>query len=133
MVTRNTAQRKPRPPRRQNRQNYAKENPNPGYKDVMFLRRFLNERGRAVPSKRLGRNAKFQRKLRIAIQRARFMALLPYAQEHRRVTALISEPSQESDPEQDRTEHSSNVVGDSSSQKIAIAPEGDIDGARMEE
>jgi hypothetical protein len=61
------------------------------------------------------------------------MALLPYAQEHRRVTALISEPSQESDPEQDRTEHSSNVVGDSSSQKIAIAPEGDIDGARMEE
>ena len=48
------------------------------YKDVEFLKRFLNPHGRIIAKKRTGISAKHQRKIALAIKRARFMGLLPY-------------------------------------------------------
>lgn len=50
------------------------------YKDLDLLRRFLTPQGKIMPRKRTGVSAKNQRKLALAIKRARFMGLLPYIQ-----------------------------------------------------
>ena len=49
------------------------------YKDVRLLQRYISERGKIVPSRITAVSAKNQRKLAIAIKRARFLALLPYS------------------------------------------------------
>jgi small subunit ribosomal protein S18 len=49
------------------------------YKDVKLLQRYISERGKVVPSRITAVSAKKQRELTIAIKRARFLALLPYA------------------------------------------------------
>ena len=49
------------------------------YKDVKLLQRFVSERGKIVPSRITAVSAKKQRELAKAINRARFLALLPYA------------------------------------------------------
>lgn len=48
------------------------------YKDIDILKRFLNPNGKIVGKRRSGVAAKNQRKLALAIKRARFMGLLPY-------------------------------------------------------
>lgn len=48
------------------------------FKDVALLRKFLNPHGRILSRKRTGVTAKNQRKLALAVKRARYMALLPY-------------------------------------------------------
>ncbi len=48
------------------------------YKDIAILRRFLTERGKILPSRQTGNNAKQQRMVTRAIKRAREMALLPF-------------------------------------------------------
>jgi small subunit ribosomal protein S18 len=48
------------------------------YKDTGTLQRYLSSFGKIVPRKRSGVCAKHQRKLSLAIKRARFMGLLPY-------------------------------------------------------
>jgi small subunit ribosomal protein S18 len=49
------------------------------YKDVNLLKRFVSERGKMMPSRITAVSAKRQRELAQAIKRARFLALLPYA------------------------------------------------------
>ena len=49
------------------------------YKDVKLLTSFVPERGKVLPRRISGTCAKHQRGLRIAIVRARQLALLPYA------------------------------------------------------
>lgn len=49
------------------------------YKDVRMLSQFVPERGKIQPRRLTGTSAKYQRKLQVAIKRARFLALLPYA------------------------------------------------------
>ena len=49
------------------------------YKDAPTLLRFVTERGRILPRARTGLDAKGQRALRIAVKRARLLALLPFA------------------------------------------------------
>ena len=51
---------------------------NVDYKNVGLLKRFVTERGKIVPSRISGADAKSQRKLANAIKRARYLALLPY-------------------------------------------------------
>lgn len=51
------------------------------YKDVDMLKKFVSERGKILPRRVTGTSAKYQRKLTIAIKRARQMALLPYVGE----------------------------------------------------
>lgn len=48
------------------------------YKDAQFLRRFLSSYLKILPKRRTGVCAKHQRKLAIAIKRARIMSLLPF-------------------------------------------------------
>jgi small subunit ribosomal protein S18 len=48
------------------------------YKDLDTLGKLLTNRGKIFSRKRSGNCAKCQRKVKTAIKRARFMALLPY-------------------------------------------------------
>lgn len=52
------------------------------YKDVELLKDFVSETGKVVPSRITGTKAKYQRQLSTAIKRARFLALLPYSDNH---------------------------------------------------
>lgn len=51
------------------------------YKDVAKLRRYVSERGKILPRRITGTCAKHQRKLTVAIKRARHIALMPYTAE----------------------------------------------------
>jgi small subunit ribosomal protein S18 len=48
------------------------------YKDARVLGNFLSERGKIIPARITGTCAGHQRRLTVAIKRARTMALLPY-------------------------------------------------------
>lgn len=48
------------------------------YKDINVLRRFINDRGKMLPSRQTGNTAKQQRMIARAIRRARELALLPF-------------------------------------------------------
>jgi small subunit ribosomal protein S18 len=48
------------------------------YKDTELLKKFLNPHARMISKKRSGVSAEYQKKLAVAVKRARFMALLPY-------------------------------------------------------
>jgi len=52
------------------------------YKDVELLKDFVGETGKIVPSRITGTKAKYQRQLSTAIKRARYLALLPYSDNH---------------------------------------------------
>ena len=48
------------------------------WKDVATLQKMVSQQGKMYGRKRTGTRSHFQRKLKRAIKRARFMALLPY-------------------------------------------------------
>ena len=48
------------------------------YKDVPTLQKMVSAQGKIYGRKRTGTKAHFQRKVRRAVRRARFLALLPY-------------------------------------------------------
>jgi small subunit ribosomal protein S18 len=48
------------------------------YKDDVVLRKFISSYGKIVPRRRSGVCAKHQRKLALAIKRARIIGLLPF-------------------------------------------------------
>jgi small subunit ribosomal protein S18 len=48
------------------------------YKDPNFLLKFVNEQGKILPRRLTGNSAKFQRKVAIAIKKARHLALMPF-------------------------------------------------------
>lgn len=54
------------------------------YKNGDQLRRYLTDRGKIRPRRKIGTCARHQRELALAIKRARHLALLPYAPEHLR-------------------------------------------------
>jgi len=53
------------------------------YKDIDTLRDFIGENGKITPARLTGTRAIYQRQLGTAIKRARFLALLPYSDQHR--------------------------------------------------
>jgi small subunit ribosomal protein S18 len=55
------------------------DSPKIDYKDVKLLQRYVSEKGKIVPARITAVSAKKQRELAVAIKRARFLALLPYA------------------------------------------------------
>jgi len=61
---------------------------NVDYKDVARLRRYLSDRGKIEPRRKTGTCAKHQRRLTIAIKRARHVALLPFTAEHIRESGI---------------------------------------------
>ncbi len=50
------------------------------YKDIQTLKKYVTTRGRILSPAKTGVSAKCQRKLALSIKRARYMALLPFAQ-----------------------------------------------------
>jgi small subunit ribosomal protein S18 len=48
------------------------------YKESDFLMSFVNEQGKILPRRLTGNSLKYQRKVAVAIKRARQMALLPF-------------------------------------------------------
>ncbi len=48
------------------------------YKDTRQLRYFITERGKIIPRRISGNCAKHQRKITLAVKRARHLALMPY-------------------------------------------------------
>jgi small subunit ribosomal protein S18 len=57
---------------------FAIDNVQPDYKDVQRLRRLVSDRAKIEPRRKTGASAKNQRRLSLAIKRARHMALLPF-------------------------------------------------------
>jgi small subunit ribosomal protein S18 len=52
------------------------------YKDLAILKQYITETGKIVPSRITGTKAFYQRQLSSAIKRARYLALLPYTDQH---------------------------------------------------
>ena len=52
------------------------------YKDISSLKGHLTETGKMVPSRITGISAKVQRRLNKAIKYARYLALIPYCDNH---------------------------------------------------
>ncbi len=48
------------------------------YKDPAFLVQFVNDQGKLLPRRITGNSLKYQRKVAIAVKRARHLAMLPY-------------------------------------------------------
>jgi len=48
------------------------------YKDPDFLMQFINDQGKILPRRITGNSLKYQKKVAIAVKRARHLALLPY-------------------------------------------------------
>lgn len=52
------------------------------YKDIELIKSFLTETGKIIPSRNTGTKARYQRQLSTAVKRARYLALLPYCDQH---------------------------------------------------
>jgi small subunit ribosomal protein S18 len=52
------------------------------YKDLDLLAPYISETGKVVPSRITGTSARYQRQLATAIKRARYLALVPYTDQH---------------------------------------------------
>ena len=53
------------------------------YKQVDLLKDFIFENGKIIPARITGTKAHYQRQLATAVKRARFLALLPYTDQHK--------------------------------------------------
>jgi small subunit ribosomal protein S18 len=60
------------------------------YKEPDKLRTYLSDRAKIVPRRRTGTCAKHQRRLAVAIKRARHLALLPYVPAHMRKVGTVT-------------------------------------------
>ncbi len=69
--------------RKKRSRNLAKEGKKIDYKDIELLSQFITERKKIMPRRSTGLNAQEQRKVALAIKRARFMALIPYTVLHK--------------------------------------------------
>ncbi|NNJ65552.1 MAG: 30S ribosomal protein S18 [Xanthomonadales bacterium] len=52
------------------------------YKDIATLKQYVGESGKIVPSRITGTKARYQRQLATAVKQARYLALLPYTDNH---------------------------------------------------
>ena len=58
------------------------------YKQVDLLKDFISENGKIIPARITGTKAHYQRQLATAVKRARFLALLPYTDQHKKFWSL---------------------------------------------
>jgi small subunit ribosomal protein S18 len=68
---------------RRKKMNHAEHEANIDYKDVGFLKNYISETGKIVPSRITGTSARAQRQITMAIKHARLLGLLPYCDSHR--------------------------------------------------
>lgn len=74
------------------------------YKDVNTLRKFINDRGKILPSRQTGNTAKQQRMIARAIRRARELALLPFVVREMSAERREFQPRRPREYNQDRYE-----------------------------
>jgi small subunit ribosomal protein S18 len=86
------------------------------YKEVNILRRFINDRGKILPSRQSGNTAKQQRMIASAIRRAREMALLPF------VVTEMSAERREYAPRRERSYRRDDAPQAAPEQQPAAAP-----------
>ncbi|MDP6375283.1 MAG: 30S ribosomal protein S18 [Pseudomonadales bacterium] len=53
------------------------------YKDLDMIKQYIGETGKIVPSRITGTSTRFQCQLATEIKRARYLALLPYTDQHK--------------------------------------------------
>ena len=99
------------------------------YKDVQLMRRFINERGKMTAGRRLRMTAKMQRRVSVAVKRARHLALIPIAPNHTYITNLMQSDyktsAQTDDDEQqvDQVEQSDNGAEEATAPVTEPKPE----------
>ena len=54
------------------------------YKDITNLKSYISENNKIIPKRTTGLSAKEQRSLSRAVKLARFLALIPYCDQHKR-------------------------------------------------
>lgn len=79
---------------------FSAEKKTPDYKDVPVLRRFISDWGKIESRRKTGTRAPHQRKLTVAIKRARYLALLPYTGAHSQIE--LRRPDRPRRPEGER-------------------------------
>ena len=52
------------------------------YKDLDILKANISETGKILPRRTTGTKSHFQRQLAVAVKRARYLALIPYTDQH---------------------------------------------------
>jgi len=53
------------------------------YKDLNVFEKYVNEHGKIMPSRITKTDPKVQRQLSTAVKRARYLALIPYTENHK--------------------------------------------------
>lgn len=53
------------------------------YKDISILKNYISENNKIIPKRTTGLTAKEQRSLSNAVKLARFLALIPYCDQHK--------------------------------------------------
>ncbi len=53
------------------------------FKDILVLKNYVSDNGKIIPRRITGLTAKEQRKLSKAVKLARFLAFLPYCDQHK--------------------------------------------------
>ena len=61
-----------------------KNSPIIDYKDIKMLNRYVSEKGKIIPSRITNVSRSKQKDLSKAIKRARFLALIPYTDKHKK-------------------------------------------------
>ena len=52
------------------------------YKDIDLLKKYITETGKIIPRRITGTKSHYQKQLAVAIKRARYLALLPFTDQH---------------------------------------------------
>ncbi len=52
------------------------------YKDIDLLKKYITETGKIIPRRITGTKSHYQKQLNVAIKRARYLALLPFTDQH---------------------------------------------------
>jgi small subunit ribosomal protein S18 len=73
----------PRPTGKKFDKRRQQQNPLFDYKDIETLKDFIGENGKITPARLTGTKSHYQRQLDTAIKRARFLALVPYTDQHK--------------------------------------------------
>ena len=60
---------------------YCEKGTDPTYKESVAIREFMTDRARIIPATRSGLCSRHQKKLGVAIKRARHLGLLPYSEQ----------------------------------------------------
>lgn len=92
------------------------------YKDVQLMRRFINERGKMTAGRRLRMSAKMQRRISVAVKRARHLALIPIAPNHTYITNSIQSDYKSSSQTDDEQQQVDQVEQPDTNAEDANAP-----------